>query len=342
LALISSPYAKKGELHSLWKRHYGPTGDPRIIVAQAPSRTMNPTLPQSVIDRAMERDAASAQAEYMAEFRSDVGAFVDSEIVMACVMRGVREMLPARSVTYRAFVDPSGGSSDSFSCAIGHHDGDRDACVIDALREFVPPFSPEVVTAELAQLLKSYAVSTIVGDRYAGMWPREAFSRHGILYELSALPKSGLYGALLPLLNSGRIDLLDNQRLVSQLTNLERRVSRGGKDSIDHPSGSGFHDDIANAVAGVASMTISMNSEVSLEVLQRCNDDYDQQLAAEQAVQRYANSSVPLWGPNAPGAVSLGHGGYRAPTFAEREALGLDDLAREVNKGKRPGNVAPW
>ena len=33
-----------------------------------------------------------------------------------------------------------------------------------------------------------------------------------------------------------------------QFTSLERRISRGGRDSIDHPPGA--HDDIANAVAG--------------------------------------------------------------------------------------------
>ena len=44
-------------------------GDPAILVAQAPSRVMNPSLPQSVVDRAMERDQASAEAEYGAQFR---------------------------------------------------------------------------------------------------------------------------------------------------------------------------------------------------------------------------------------------------------------------------------
>ena len=33
-----------------------------------------------------------------------------------------------------------------------------------------------------------------------------------------------------------------------QLTMLERRTARGGKDSIDHPRGG--HDDVANSVAG--------------------------------------------------------------------------------------------
>jgi hypothetical protein len=53
---------------------------------------------------------------------------------------------------------------------------------------------------------------------------------------------------LLPLLNSRKVQLLDDRRLISQLHGLERRTARGGKDSIDHAPGS--HDDAANAVAG--------------------------------------------------------------------------------------------
>jgi hypothetical protein len=56
LCMISSPYAKKGELYSVWRKHYGPTGDPLVLVVRAASRVLNPTLPQSVVDRARERD----------------------------------------------------------------------------------------------------------------------------------------------------------------------------------------------------------------------------------------------------------------------------------------------
>ena len=52
----------------------------------------------------------------------------------------------------------------------------------------------------------------------------------------------------LPLINSGRVELLDRPRLVAQLCGLERRTAWGGRDSIDH--GPGGHDDVANAVAG--------------------------------------------------------------------------------------------
>jgi hypothetical protein len=239
-------------------------------VAQAPSRLLNPTLPQSVVDRAMARDPMAASAEYGAQFRTDVGVFIDTDIVLSNVMRGVRELLPSRSINYKAFCDPSGGSSDSFALAIGHREEARECVIVDCVREIPAPFSPEAAVAELAQLLKSYNISSVVGDRYAGLWASESFGRHGISYELSPAPKSALYGALLPLLNSERIELPDNARLVSQLAGLERRTARGGRDSIDHAQGG--HDDLANVVAGLASLTTAASEGASIELLQRCNE----------------------------------------------------------------------
>ena len=62
LFIISSPYARRGELWNLFSRYWGRAGP--VLVARAPSRVMNLSLPQSVVDRAIERDAASAAAEY--------------------------------------------------------------------------------------------------------------------------------------------------------------------------------------------------------------------------------------------------------------------------------------
>ena len=130
--------------------------------------------------------------------------------------------------------------------AISHHQGG--IAVLDAIREVKPPFSPEVVVAEFAVLLKSYHIMTILGDRYAGEWPREQFRKHGITYEPSEKTKSDLYRDLLPSINSCLCDLLDNPKLIQQIVGLERRTARGGRDSIDHAPGA--HDDVANAVAG--------------------------------------------------------------------------------------------
>ena len=253
LFMISSPYARRGELWNAYNRHFGPAGDPMILVAQAPSRTMNPSLPQTVVDRAMERDQASAEAEYGAQFRRDIESFVNIEAVKACVSANVFERAPQPGVSYCAFADPAGGSgTDSMTLCIGHIDHVKQTVVIDAIREARPPFSPETVTGEFATLLKSYAVFKVLGDRYAGGYPAEQFGHFSILYDQAAKPKSELYGDLLPMINSTRIQLLDHPRLISQLCGLERRTARGGRDSIDHPPGG--HDDIANCVAGLASI----------------------------------------------------------------------------------------
>src|SRR4051794_10404161 len=113
LIIASSPYARRGVLWDVYKRHYGANGDPLVLVAQGPSRVFNPSLPQSVVDRAFERDRAAASAEYLAMFRADIESFVPIEVVEACV-GDYHELLPDPKNQYRAFVDPSGGSSDSF------------------------------------------------------------------------------------------------------------------------------------------------------------------------------------------------------------------------------------
>jgi hypothetical protein len=86
------------------------------------------------------------------------------------------------------------------------------------------------------------------GSPYAGEWPQEAFRKHGIDYQPSERAKSELYAALLPALNSGRVELLDHTRLAAQLLGPDRRTSRGGRDSIDHAPGG--RDDVVNAAAG--------------------------------------------------------------------------------------------
>jgi hypothetical protein len=247
LIIITSPYARKGEVWDVYRRHYGPQGDPLILVAQGASRDFNPTLSGTVVQRALERDHAAGSAEYLAQFRTDIESFVAREVVEAAAVPGRHELPPVGGVSYCAFCDPSGGSSDSMTIGIAHR-GQDGRGVLDALRERRPPFSPDDVVREFAELLKSYSVTRVTGDKYGGLWPVERFLAHGITYEQSAEPKSDFYRELLPLLNSARIELLDDSRLINQLCGLERRTARGGRDSIDHPPCG--HDDLANCVAG--------------------------------------------------------------------------------------------
>jgi hypothetical protein len=173
-------------------------------------------------------------------------------VVDAAVVGGRFELLPVPGVHYHAFCDPSGGSSDSMTLAIAHREADK--VVIDHISEQRPPFQPDQCVQGFCAMLRAFGITSIQSDKYAGAWVVERFAKHGVRVEQSAKPKSDLYGELLPLMNSGRIELLDNKRLMGQLCGLERTVARSGKDSIDHAPGAHAHDDIANCVAGVAAM----------------------------------------------------------------------------------------
>lgn len=253
LLCASSPYAKRGALFDAFRKHYGKAGP--VLVWKAATRDMNPNVKQSLIDEAMERDPNAAMSEYMAEFRNDIAAFVPREVVEACVISGEHERPWSGLHRYVAFVDPSGGSSDSMTLAIGHREGNM--TVVDVVREIPAPFDPESATEEFTGVLKSYGVSQVTGDRYAGQWCQQAFRKRGIGYDPCDTPKSGLYTDLLPKLNSKTIRIPDVPKLVNQLSSLERRTSRGGRDSIDHAPGG--HDDVANAVAGVAHCAVNRN-----------------------------------------------------------------------------------
>jgi hypothetical protein len=253
LIVISSPYGKRGEVWNAYRRHYGPDGDPLILVAQGASRDFNPTLSERIVQRALERDYAAAQAEYLGQFRSDLETFVSYEVVESAVDPGLFERPPLPGMHYFAFIDPSGGSSDSMAMAIAHREGDN--AIIDLLREVIPPFKPENVCRDFAADLKRYRCMSPRVDRYGAEWVRTAFKRHGIEALPASKPKADLYGDLLPPLNSGLVSLLDNHRAIAQIASLERRTSRAGKDSIDHPPGG--RDDIANVIAGAVHLVLA-------------------------------------------------------------------------------------
>jgi hypothetical protein len=105
LLCASSPYARKGALWEAYHRYFGRAGGP--LVWQAPTRTMNPCLPQAHIDAEYDKDPVSAAAEYGAEFRTDIESFVSREAVEASVDWGVHERGPLAAHRYGGFVDVS-------------------------------------------------------------------------------------------------------------------------------------------------------------------------------------------------------------------------------------------
>jgi hypothetical protein len=242
---ISSPYRKVGLLHQKHRDHYGQPGD--VLVIQAPTKALNPTVDKGVIARAMAADPEAARSEWEAEFRTDLSSLLDDAVIDAAVDHDRPLELPHRPRhRYGAFVDMSAGRQDAATICIAHPEGEQ--IIVDVLRGVHPPFDPGSVAREFAGLAGSYGCVSVVGDNYAPGFVEACFRAVGLRYEASELPKSQLYlEAVGPFLRNA-VSIPNDPTLIRELRLLERRVAPSGKDRVDHPQGG--HDDYANAVCG--------------------------------------------------------------------------------------------
>jgi hypothetical protein len=260
--LLSSPYAEEGVLFDMYERYYGSRNEraaqrDRVLVWKAPTTFMNPS-PQVALAVAEEvqKDAASADAEYGANFRKDVIAYVSRDVVRACTMdhdqlppwRRHSSTKPEDRRNYHAFVDVSGGSQDAFALSIAHWNIRLDVAEQDLLLHIPAPCSPKKAVKTMVEALQIYGVTTVTGDAYGGEWPREQFGEYGISYVVSSRDKHDIYKELMPALNSRLLRLVNHPIQTKELQDLKRKPGTRGRDIIDHPPGG--HDDAINAGAG--------------------------------------------------------------------------------------------
>jgi hypothetical protein len=255
LLLGSSVHRKRGYMFRKWKELYG-DDESESVCWFAPSAVMNPKLPAHVVDRALAEDPHKARAEYLNEWRSDLAEFLPIDVVEACTDWGVHERAPQPNVRYRAYDDAAGGTGkDSYALVVSHTEPDG-VEVVDVVRERKPRFVPAQVIAEYAALLKSYGVSEVWGDKFAGGFHADEWARNGIAFRAAPFTTSENYLSALPALLARRVRLLDNATLRNQLTSLERRVGAGDKENVSHPQHANAHDDLAAATCGAIAVAL--------------------------------------------------------------------------------------
>lgn len=241
---ISSPYIAQGVMAKKMDRYYGKPGP--ILCWKAPTLTMNPTFSEEEIKEAYQDDPEAAASEYGGEWRKDISGAIPPEVIDAAVVPKRFELDYVSETKYVGAIDPSGARSDSFTMSITHKEERR--IIVDLLREAIPPFKPENVVKDFSKIFKKYGITEIQSDRYAGEWVSSAFRDQGIEVIKPKASKSEFYLEVIPLLNNGYVELLDNSRLKSQFKSLQRRTRSGGKDLVDNflPGG---HDDVSNVCA---------------------------------------------------------------------------------------------
>ena len=289
---ISTPYRKVGLLYQKHRDHFGTDGND-VLVVQGATTTFNPALSEETIASKRFVDPTGAVAEWDAEFRNDVGAFLDDAVIdRAIEYSRPLELppLPRGKAFYRAFCDASGGGGrNSYTVCVAHKEGDK--FVVDVVRGTKGGFDPETTTREYAALLKEYRIGAIVGDNYAKEWVQSAWRRTGITYTRSDLRKSDIYLECQPLFTRGLVRLPDHPTLIRELRLLERYTHRGGKDTVDHPKNG--KDDFANSVCGALRQLSSRFGGYSLDAFQDDFVDLDAPNRAKEPVD--ANTESFKW-----------------------------------------------
>jgi hypothetical protein len=294
LCLGSSVHRQRGYMYRKFRELHG-NDDADDICWFAPSKIMNPRLPQSVVDAALTEDPHRGSAEFDNVWREDLSDFVPLDAVEGCTDFRVWERAPQPGLQYLAYCDAATGTgSDSFTLAIAHRQPDSTGTVVvDLIRERTPRFVPADVIREYSQLLKLFGIFEVRGDAFGGGLVSDEWQRNGITFKPSDFTTSETYLRALPILLAQRCRLLDNARLRQQLTALERSVS-GSRETVSHPHVASAHDDVATAVCG-ALVAAGTGYSYSLDAFQPGFVDRDTvptlapPTAAEQASQNAAS-----------------------------------------------------
>jgi len=291
LLAISSPHSFQGIMAEKFKKHQGKPGN--VLTWASSTLTMNPTFDAEEVKQAYKDDPEFARSEYGAEWRRDISSFLDHSVVEAVIDEKVFERPYEEGIFYIGFIDSSGGKSDSFVCALSHQDKETKKAILDVCRETVSPFRPGDVVEEYSKLLKSYGVTSIKSDSYAGLWVESAFQNFGISVEKASMTKSDYYLNALPLFNNMSIHLLDQERLKNQLLSLERKTRSGMRDSVDN-----FHglDDCANATCAALVECQEQAGDNLADIMtglqeQRGKDDFESLTPQEQFNMQVAGVS---------------------------------------------------
>jgi hypothetical protein len=257
LVLLSSPHQRAGLLHDRHRQYFGKSSEAVLCVAGA-STVFNPTLDEAWIAAEIERDPESGQSEWSGQFRSNLVAYLEPQLIERAIDRDVAVRSPVPGVQYKAFCDPSGGVSDAMVLAIAHQE--HDEIVLDCLCERTPPFSPAEVVQQMAAVMREYGLKSCRGDRFSAQWCVEAFRHAGVDYVHHDKDRSAIYMDCLPLFSSGKVRLLDHAKLAAQFAALERTAGTNG-DRVDHPRGVGYHDDLSNSAAGALTLAATARYE---------------------------------------------------------------------------------
>ena len=252
LVMASSVHRKRGYMFRKFRELHG-NDDSDEVCWFAPSQLMNPLITQATVDEALASDRVRMSAEFLNQWRDDISDYIPIELLEACTDFGVYERPPqGYGFSYSAHVDIAtglGNSSAAFS--IAHYDHANKLQIQDVVREVRPPFVPEVVVKEFAEIAKRYGVATVYADQFAyglhaGLWDG---THTGVRLAEAKFNTAENFLRLLPSLLAKKVRFLDSKTQRSQFSQLERHMM-SGNETIRKPQTASARDDVCTAAAG--------------------------------------------------------------------------------------------
>jgi hypothetical protein len=179
LLVLSTPYARKGELYKAHQEYFGKTV-PDILVWNADTLSMHPGHKvERFVARKFEADAVVAASEYgqggHVTFRTDVESFVDPSAVQAVMVERRFELPPVEGTRYVR--SPTRAGDHKTPGPWVSHTRDQTTPVLDCLRERVPLHRH--ATADFGPRAQVLGMPTWKATITAGNFPRVVSSaRH--------------------------------------------------------------------------------------------------------------------------------------------------------------------
>jgi hypothetical protein len=253
LLMVSSPYTMNGVLWDAWRNR---DTDPHTLVWHAPTRLMNPTVPESFLKREQARDPENYKREYEAEFTEAISSFLPVDSIDACVVADRQELPPNREKHHYCAAVDAAYKGDKFTLCVAHLDRDSRKVAVDVLAGWqgskqVPLRLAEVMP-QINAICQKYGVYNVLGDQFGAEPLKDAFTRHHLTYEertFSNQSKADIYATLRTRIMDGTIELLDHRDSLRELRGLELENLPGGGIRIGHARHVRSHDDYADAIA---------------------------------------------------------------------------------------------
>jgi hypothetical protein len=238
----------------------------------------------TAFDQAFRIDAdllgeQQARAEYEAQFRSRLNAFLDEAKVDGCVnYRREAVLAPNQRFLYEYYlaVDPASGAQnrDAYAASIVHYEpiGDgRSKLVVDLAQEFLPTLDGQVDIAAVEEWVlemhRAYRFRQVTFDQFESMGSIQRLKGKCPAEKLhwNSTNHMTAYAKLQSLITTGLIELPPHPRLLSQLKSLQLiRSSTGlaGKARWNARGVGTGSDDLVSALAA----NVLVSAQLSMSV----------------------------------------------------------------------------